>query len=117
MNLTKDSLISNNRLTPTEFYLSKNYPNPFGRKTSIKYCIAYRTRVLLQIFNIYGELIETLVDEEKSTGTYEFEFDPIQYNALNGGKLREGTYICQLKAGDYLERIEMTYSLKNKHSH
>ena len=56
MDLTNDSLVSNNQLTPTEFYLSKNYPNPFGGKTSIKYCIAYRTRVLMQIFNIWEQI-------------------------------------------------------------
>ena len=116
MNLIKDSLINNN-LTPIKFFLSQNYPNPFGGKTSIKYCIAFRTRVLLQLFNIYGELIEALIDEEKATGTYEFEFDPVQYRALSGDKLREGNYICQLKAGDYLGQIEMTYSSKNIHSH
>jgi hypothetical protein len=112
MNLIKDTVLNNNNLTPTEFYLSQNYPNPFSDKTSIKYCVAYRTRVLLQLFNIYGELIKTLVNEEKDIGTYEYEFDAAICHSLKGGQLREGTYICQLKAGDYLEQIEMTYSLK-----
>lgn len=114
MSLIKDIVISNNNLTPTEFYLSQNFPNPFSKKTSIKYCVAYRTRLLLQIFDTYGELIKTLVDEEKDTGTYEYNFDVTRCHSLKGGRLREGIYICQFKAGDYLEKIEMTYSLKSK---
>lgn len=116
MNLIKNTVINNDNLNPTEFYLSQNYPNPFSKKTSIKYCIAYKTGVVLQIFNTYGVLIKTLVNEEKDIGTYEFEFDPDLYQSLSGQELIEGIYICQLKAGDYSEQIEMNYSSKQVHN-
>ena len=39
-------------LTPSEFYLSQNYPNPFSDKTTIKFCVAYKGKVKLEIFII-----------------------------------------------------------------
>jgi len=78
---------------PLRFYLSQNYPNPFKERTTIKYCVAYSTRVKLTVLNSAGEVIKSLVDEEKSPGTYEVEFD--------AGRLREGNYFYSLEAGDY----------------
>ncbi len=63
-----------NDLEPSEFYLSQNYPNPFREKTIIKYCVAYKTRVKLTVYNSEGKEIKKLVDEEKNPGTYEVEF-------------------------------------------
>ena len=65
-----------NNLVPTEFYLFQNYPNPFTEKTSIKYCMAYKTRVRITIYNSEGEMIKKLVDEVKEPGTYEVAFYP-----------------------------------------
>jgi 5-hydroxyisourate hydrolase-like protein (transthyretin family) len=89
-----------NDLVPSEFYLSRNYPNPFKDKTTIKFCVAYRTKVKLEVFNSEGKLVQKLLDEEKEAGTYEIEFD------ANG--LAEGDYINQLQAGDFLSRKKMT---------
>jgi len=116
MNRIKNIVVNNDNLSPTEFFLSRNYPNLFNEKISIKYCVAYRTRVLLQILNIRGELKITLVDEEEDTGTYEFEFDPDLYNSFHGGKLRESIYISQLKSGDYSELIKIIYFLKTNNN-
>ncbi|MEJ2618408.1 MAG: hypothetical protein P8Z35_25860, partial [Ignavibacteriaceae bacterium] len=63
-----------NNLVPVEFYLGQNYPNPFKEKTTIKYCVAYKTRIKITVFNSKGEIIERLVDEEKEAGTYKLEF-------------------------------------------
>ena len=63
-----------NELVPSEFYLSQNYPNPFKEKTTIKYCVAYKTRVKLTLCNSEEKRLERLVDEEKQPGTYEIEF-------------------------------------------
>jgi hypothetical protein len=62
-------------LVPSEFYLSQNFPNPFKEKTVIKYCVAYKTRVQITVYNKNAEVIEKLVDEEKGPGTYEVMFD------------------------------------------
>jgi hypothetical protein len=88
-----------NELIPSEFYLSQNYPNPFKDKTTIKYCIAFRTRVVLTIFNSEGKEKEKLVDEEKKAGTY-----AITWNAEN---LQSGVYCYQLKAGKFIDTKKM----------
>jgi hypothetical protein len=62
-------------LEPSEFSVGQNYPNPFKEKTVIKYCVAYKTRVQIIVYNSEGKLIEKLVNEEKKPGTYEVEFD------------------------------------------
>ena len=72
MNLTN---INSNNLVPKEFYLGQNYPNPFSDNTSIKFCIAYKTQVIVEILDVDGNLITTLLDEIKEAGTYELKID------------------------------------------
>ena len=79
---------------PLEFYLSQNYPNPFKEKTVIKYCVAYKTRVVLTVYNSEDEVIEKLIDEEKKPGTYEIEFQ----SAAGNRQLANGNYYYRLKA-------------------
>ena len=86
-----------NDLVPTEFYLFQNYPNPFKEKTTIKYCVAYKTRVKITVFNPSGEMIEKLVDEIKEPGTYKVEFNL----AISSMQLGKGNYLCRLEAGNY----------------
>ena len=61
-------------VTPLVFHLGQNYPNPFNDKTVIKYCVAYKTKVRLTVFDEDGNEIEKLVDEEQKPGTYEVDF-------------------------------------------
>jgi hypothetical protein len=96
-----------NDLVPSEFFLSQNYPNPFSEKTIIKFCVAYKTRVKLEVFNSEGEMIKILVDEEKEAGTYEVEFDITICHSREGGNLSEGVYFYQLKVGSFLETKKM----------
>jgi hypothetical protein len=103
MNLIKDTVINNNNLTPTEFYLSQNYPNPFKDKTTIKFCVAYKTRVKLEIFNSNGDRIKVLLDEAKEAGTYEVEFQ----STIGNMQLANGIYFYRLEAGDFVETKEM----------
>ena len=109
MSLIKDTVLNNNNLTPTEFYLSQNYPNPFSERTTIKFCVAYKTEVKLEVFNADGEMIKTLLDEEKEAGTYEVEFDAAICHSREGGNLEAETYTYQLLAGDFLSTKEMTF--------
>ena len=92
---------------PSEFYLAQNYPNPFRRKTVIKYCIAYKTRVELSVYNSKGELVKTLVDEEKKPGVYEVEFSASSCHSNESGNQKDGTYFYLLEAGDYKSEKEM----------
>ena len=94
-----------NELEPTEFYLSPNYPNPFKEKTIIKYCVAYRTRVLLTVYNEKSKEIIKLVNEEKDPGTYEVEFNAC--HSRESGNPLEGTYFYCLEAGDFTSEKKM----------
>jgi hypothetical protein len=93
-------------LQPSEFYLSQNYPNPFSGTTSIKFCVAYRTRVTLDVTDMEGKVIRTLLDEEKDTGTYEIQCDA---STLHAGGLdpSEGIYVYTLQAGEFLATKRM----------
>jgi len=84
-------------VTPTQFFLSRNYPNPFSEKTVIKYCVAYKTRVQIAVYNKEGKEVEKLVDEEKNPGTYEIEFK----SAVGNRQLAIGNYYYRMTAGDY----------------
>ncbi len=95
--------------TPLEFYLSQNYPNPFKEKTVIKYCVAYKTRVQLTVFNSEGEEIEKLMDEEKKPGTYEVIFESAIGGSSKGvpSGLAIGNYYYRLEAGEYKSEKKM----------
>ena len=88
-------------LAPTEFYLSRNHPDPFKDKTTIKYCVPEEIRVKLEILNSKKEKIKTLVDEVKEPGTYQVEFKP------NG--LKEGIYFYTMMAGRFVMTRRMLY--------
>jgi len=95
-----------NEFVPSEFYLGQNYPNPFREKTVIKYCIAYKTRVRLIVYNSEGKEIKVLVDEEKKPGTYEVEFDASSVYSSENKDLDDGNYLYRLVAGYYsIEKI------------
>jgi photosystem II stability/assembly factor-like uncharacterized protein len=84
---------------PKEFSLSQNYPNPFNPVTKIKYSIPQSSKVVIKVFDILGNEIETLVNEEKPAGTYEITW------FAEG--LPSGIYFYQLKTGKYVETKKM----------
>lgn len=84
---------------PTEFVLKQNYPNPFNPSTIIRYSIPQTSKVMIKIYDILGNEVATLMDEEKSVGTYELTW--------NAASLPSGIYFYQLRAGDYVETKKM----------
>ena len=62
---------------PTSFDLSQNFPNPFNPATTIRYAVPLESRVKLEIFNAIGQRVATLVDGERSAGSYEAEWKGI----------------------------------------
>ena len=104
MNSFKNS--STNYLVPTDFYLGQNYPNPFSEKTTIKFCVAYKTNVKLEVFNSESEFIKLLINEQKEAGTYEIE---IKSSVCH---LCEGIYLYRLQAADYSSEKKMIVSKK-----
>ena len=85
--------IDDNKFIPTEYSLFQNYPNPFNPTTSIKYSIAKRQYVTLNIFNVLGQEIEKLVNEVKSAGNYQVEFYAVD--------LPSGVYFYRIQAGSF----------------
>jgi enterochelin esterase family protein len=94
---------------PDKFALFQNYPNPFNPSTTIKYSIPGMSKVSLRLFNLLGEEVITLVNEEKSAGTYEVEFSAKGGSASGGNaySLPSGVYFYQLKAGTFIETKKM----------
>ncbi len=77
----------------SSFYLSQNFPNPFNPNTTIKYSIPKSCFVTLKIYDLLGKEIMTLVNEEKSVGNYEINFD--------GKNLSSGVYFYRIQAGSF----------------
>jgi len=94
------------REIPTEFALSQNYPNPFNPTTSIKYSISQNANVQLIVYNMLGQVVKTLVNNEQEAGYY-----TIQWNGTNdfGGKVSSGIYIYRIVAGDFTKTIKMNF--------
>ena len=92
-----------NSSIPNDFKIYQNYPNPFNPSTTIKYSIPHQSKVILKIYDVLGNEIETLVNEEKFAGNYEVEFNPVSSN-LN---LASGIYFYQLKVGEYVHTMKM----------
>jgi hypothetical protein len=85
------------------YFFAQNFPNPFNPSTSIQFVIGTRQFVSLKVYDVLGKEIATLVNEEKSAGSYEVEFNP-------ESSIRDpasGVYFYQLRAGDYVETKKM----------
>jgi photosystem II stability/assembly factor-like uncharacterized protein len=89
----------------TEYSLSQNYPNPFNPTTTIKYELPFASYITLKVFDLLGNEIATLVNEEKTTGVYEVEFSAIGGSASGGNtySLPSGIYFYKITAGNYSE--------------
>jgi photosystem II stability/assembly factor-like uncharacterized protein len=91
---------------PEGFRLEQNYPNPFNPTTTIKYQIPELSFVTLKVFDVLGNEISTIVNEEKPAGEYEVEFNPNSHSR-GSGNLSSGVYFYQLKAGSFIETKKM----------
>ena len=89
------SLAIDNKNHLKRFSLAQNFPNPFNPTTNISYSIPESEVVSLKIFNSLGEEVSTLVNEEKTAGSYNVEF--------NATGLPSGIYFYMLRAGNFIE--------------
>ncbi len=80
---------------PTSMVLQQNYPNPFNPGTKIRYELAIDSHVSLQVFNILGKKIATLVDANQSAGYYSIDWNGLDYNA---NSISSGVYFYKLEA-------------------
>jgi photosystem II stability/assembly factor-like uncharacterized protein len=81
--------------SPVSFSLLQNYPNPFNPSTTIRYGLPQRSRVLLSVFNTFGQQVAVLVREEQEAGYHEVRFV--------GSGLSSGVYFYRLSAGDFVQ--------------
>ena len=81
------------------YFLFQNYPEPFNPSTTIKYRVSEVSFVTLKVYDVIGNEIATLVNQEKPKGSYKVDF--------NAASLPSGVYFYQLKAGSYLNTRKM----------
>ena len=84
---------------PRMFSLSQNYPNPFNAATVIRYALPEPCHVKIEIFDILGRRVETLVDENQQAGYHQ-----VIWNARD---LSSGIYLYRIQAGHYLQTNKM----------
>lgn len=86
-------------IQPEQYSLEQNYPNPFNPTTSIRYQVSSIAQVTLKVYDILGNEVARLVNEDKPVGSYEVDFDASQ--------LSSGIYLYKLTAGNFIETRKM----------
>jgi hypothetical protein len=81
---------------PKNFELNQNYPNPFNPSTKISYSLPNDSKVTLGIFNLIGERIGQLVNQDQSAGYYSVDFSNVSVNK----SLSSGVYLYRIHAVD-----------------
>lgn len=96
------SSIKNSTLSK-EYKLNQNYPNPFNPTTVINFSIPVDSFVELNVFDVLGNKIKTLISDNRPSGNYSVEFD----TSLNGKTIPSGIYYYRLKSGNFTQTKKM----------
>ena len=99
VNITPISGITPVSNIPDKYSLSQNYPNPFNPTTKIKFDIPKQGLVSVKVYDVLGKEVATLVNEVKSAGSYNIDF--------NGTNLSSGVYFYRLESGTFIETKKM----------
>jgi len=83
---------------PASFSVSQNYPNPFNPVTNFKFTLPQASYVKIEIFNILGQRVKTLLDEDMRAGVYVVDWDG---KDERGTEVSSGIYFYRIKAGDF----------------
>jgi len=86
-------------IVPTKIELSQNYPNPFNPSTTIRFSLPKETQLKINIYNVLGELVETLAE-----GTYKVGYHKLTFNA---SALSSGTYIYRIESTEFVQTKKM----------
>jgi hypothetical protein len=89
---------------PGSYQLSQNYPNPFNPVTTIEYALPKRGRVIVEIFNVLGQRVKTLVDRVESAGSHTVTWDGTN---ASGRSVSTGVYFYRLQVADYTRTKKM----------
>ena len=91
--------VEDDKQLPSEFSLEQNFPNPFNPSTTINFTLPEKEIVILKIYDVMGEEVAVLLNEEQPAGLHSVEFD--------ASKLASGTYYYKLQAGSNIETRKM----------
>ena len=94
-----DQIAEDLPVLPAEYELGQAFPNPFNPETRIQYSLPRESQVRLRIYNVVGELVATLVDQQQEAG--------VKTVYWNAGMLSSGVYFYSLEAGSYTETRKM----------
>jgi hypothetical protein len=91
-------------LIPEKFALYQNYPNPFNPTTTIKYALKQQAEVKINIYNLLGQVVRTLVNSSQEAG-----YKTVVWDGLNnyGARAASGVYIYRIEAGDFVQARKM----------
>jgi hypothetical protein len=87
------------QVIPTQFELSQNYPNPFNPGTTIRFSLPKQTQLKLNVYNMLGELVETIAEGNYEAGNYKINF--------NASNLTSGVYIYRIESSDFVQVRKM----------
>jgi hypothetical protein len=93
--------IASSPLLPASFQLAQHYPNPFNPSTTIRYALPVSGLVTIELYDLLGRLVATIVNEVKSAGTYEVRFD--------AAGLSSGTYVYRMRSGAFVQTRKMAF--------
>ena len=93
-------------ILPDEFTLKQNYPNPFNPWTTIRYGLPEEANVSLVIYDVRGQIVQTLKSGHQSAGWYDVVWNG---QTKDGRTISTGIYFARLVAGDYSQVIKMLY--------
>ncbi|MFA4923329.1 MAG: T9SS type A sorting domain-containing protein [Ignavibacteriaceae bacterium] len=99
------SINSDEKFSPNLFTLYQNYPNPFNPSTVISWQLAVGSYVTLKVYDILGNEVATLINEEKQAGNYKVTFNPQQ--TTNNQQLSSGIYFYTLRASNFVQNRKM----------
>ncbi|MFA6978509.1 MAG: T9SS type A sorting domain-containing protein [Ignavibacteriaceae bacterium] len=91
--------VENENSIPLNFQLNQNYPNPFNPSTVISFQLSVKSKVSLKVYDVLGNEVATLVNEEKPAGNYKIDF--------KGNNLASGIYFYTLRAGSFVQSRKM----------
>ncbi len=99
INNAVSSILLKKQTALRDYLLYQNYPNPFNPNTNIKFYNKEKSKISLLIYNLQGQLVKTLVDEELDSGFYSINFD--------GSNLPSGIYFYELRAKNFRDIKKM----------
>ncbi|MEO6939809.1 MAG: FlgD immunoglobulin-like domain containing protein [Candidatus Kapaibacterium sp.] len=102
---TKLLAVGKNPSSAKEFALEQNYPNPFNPSTTLNFTVAHKSDVRIEIYDVKGAIVRTLVHESLDAGSY-----PITWDGADaaGNVVPSGTYVAKMTAGTFTSSVKMT---------